>query len=155
MRYHMLHLHFIGRAFANDRLRIRTLGVHHGPVPALGLTIEVADHKVAFSGDQSDDNPAFVALSRGAELMIVDHAIPQGAGAAARSLHLTPARIAAIASEAGVGRLVLSHLMRRSLDHLGESRELIAAGFDGELVVAEDLQCLQLGESGAGKDGGG
>lgn len=131
-------------AFETADFRVRAVGVHHGIVPALGILIEAAGRRIAITGDQSDDNPAYRSLIDGADLLIADHAIPQDAGRVARRLHLTPRGIGGMAQGAGVKHLVLSHLMRRSLVALDESLAIIGREFPGQMSVAEDLQCFEL-----------
>ena len=52
---------------------------------------------------------------------------------------------AEFARSAHPGRLLLSHLMSRSLRTIDESLSGIGEYYDGEILVAEDLMCLQLG----------
>lgn len=125
----------------NQRFRVLAVGVHHGPVPALGLLIEAHGKRIALSGDQNDDNPAFARLVQGADLLIMDHAIPQDAGPVARALHATPRHIGGLAAQAGIRHLVLSHLMARSLNGLEQNKQLIRQSYRGPLSVAEDLAC--------------
>lgn len=128
--------------FDNDRLRVTGVGVTHGPVPALGYRVTVGDRSIAFSGDQNRDNPAFADMIEGVDLLIMHHAIPAGAGEVARELHATPDAIGELVAGAEVGKLVLSHLMRRSLDALSASLAAIAEHYAGPTVVAEDGLCL-------------
>ncbi|MCB1784947.1 MAG: MBL fold metallo-hydrolase [Gammaproteobacteria bacterium] len=125
-------------------LEVRVIGVRHGVVPALGVLIEAGAWSIALTGDQNDDNPQFVELAKGANLLVVDHAIPASAGEVARALHLTPQAIGRMAAEARVGHLVLSHLMARSLRHLEQSRDIIGQRFAGPVSVAEDLACFVI-----------
>ena len=125
-------------------LKVRVIGVRHGVVPALGVLIEAGAWSIALTGDQNDDNPQFVELAKGANLLVVDHAIPASAGEVARALHLTPQAIGRMAAEARVGHLVLSHLMARSLRHLEQSRDIIGQRFSGPVSVAEDLACFVI-----------
>ena len=53
----------------NGDYRVAAVGVHHGPVPALGLSIDVRNKRIALSGDQNDDNPAFTRLIKNADLL--------------------------------------------------------------------------------------
>jgi ribonuclease BN (tRNA processing enzyme) len=62
----------------------------------------------------------------------------------ARNLHATPSAIGRLAAEAGVHRLLLSHLMARSLAHLDQSLSIVRARYAGPVDVAEDLMCLEL-----------
>jgi len=131
------------RVFERDDLAITAVGVRHGPVPALGYLVRAGDRTIAFSGDQNDDNPAFAAMIRDADLLIMHLAIPQNAGRAARNLHATPTGIGRLAAEAGVKRLVLSHLMRRSLERLDESLALIHSQYKGPVDIAIDGACYE------------
>ena len=124
--------------------KVSAIGVSHGPVPALGYVVTVGERKLAFSGDQNSDNDAFWKLAANADLLVMHHAIPQGADRIARNLHAEPADIGRNAAKAQIATLVLSHHMRRSLDKLDESLRLIAGPFKGKLLVANDLDCFSL-----------
>lgn len=129
----------------NENYKVFAIGVRHGPLPALGILIETKDgHRIAFSGDQNDDNPQFTRLINNADILIMDHAIPQHAGKIARKLHATPKHIAEMSRQSKVKHLVLSHLMSRSLDYIDETIELIQKIYLGELTVTKDLACYPL-----------
>ncbi len=127
-----------------DDIKLSAVGVRHGIVPALGLLVEARGKRIAFSGDQNDNNPAFAALVKEADLLVMAHAIPQDAGRAARSLHATPRHIGRLAADSGVEKLVLSHLMARSLRTLEHNKTLIAEAYRGPVSVARDLDCFTL-----------
>ena len=103
---------------------------------------------------------AVPALAEGADLLVVESTFLAADEALAREYgHLTARQAARVAAEAGVRRLVLSHFSQRYPDprrFQDEARE----EFDGDLVVAEDLQRVPVparaaaGDGGAG-DGGG
>ncbi|MCB1874782.1 MAG: MBL fold metallo-hydrolase [Chromatiales bacterium] len=131
-------------AFGTKDLRVRLVGVEHGSVPALGVLIEAEGRRIAITGDQNDDNPAYARMIEGADLLVADHAIPQDAGRVAKRLHLTPQGIAGLAGEAGAKQLLLSHLMHRSLVALDESRKIIADAYKGPVSLADDLACVRL-----------
>lgn len=125
-------------------VKLAALGVHHGPVPALAYRVEVAGKRILFSGDLNGDTPGLAEFIRGADLLVMDHAIPSSAGQVARNLHATPERIGRLAQEAGVKTLLLSHLMARSLTDPQLNLSQIREHFDGRILVAEDLMCLPL-----------
>ena len=129
-------------AFSNTRFKLTAVGVVHGPVPALGFIVEAGGKRIAFSGDQSGDNPSFAALIKGADLLVMDHAVPEAADEVAGKLHARPSEIGKLASQAGVGKVVLSHNMARSLTNQDENLALIREHYNGAIVVAEDLMCL-------------
>lgn len=125
-------------------LRVRAVGVPHGPVPALGFVVEANGRSIAFAGDQRLDDPGFAELGRGADLLIAHHAIPEDAEGVAANLHAKPSQIGAFARDAEVGQLVLSHHMARSLAQLDESLAIIGERYQGEVTVAEDLDCFAV-----------
>jgi len=120
------------------------VGVTHGPVPALGYLVETGGVRIAFSGDQNGDNPAFGKMITGADLLVMDHAVPEDADRIAANLHARPSEIARLASGAKVKHLLLSHLMPRSERVLEQSLTLISKAFEGQLTVAQDLMCIEL-----------
>jgi len=128
--------------FKNDRVKVMSVGVRHGPVPALAFLVEAKGRRIAFSGDQNGNNPAFAALIKGADILIMDHAVPEQADEVAARLHARPSEIGKLAAGANVGKLVLSHNMARSLSHLDENLALIRQHFKGPITVADDLMCL-------------
>jgi ribonuclease BN (tRNA processing enzyme) len=130
--------------FMNDQFKVTSVGVKHGPVPALAFLVEADGRRVAFSGDQNGDNPQFAALIEGADVLIMDHAVPEQTDEVSGHLHARPSEIGKLAAEAGVGKLVLSHNMARSLSHLDENLALIREHYKGPITVAEDLMCLDL-----------
>jgi ribonuclease BN (tRNA processing enzyme) len=129
-------------AFGNDRFKLTAIGVKHGPVPALGFLVEVRGRRIAFAGDQNGDNPAFAAMIKGVDILVMDHAVPEMADPVAGQLHARPSEIGLLAGHAGVKQLVLSHNMARSLGPLKENLALISQHYDGPTRVAEDLMCV-------------
>lgn len=126
------------------RIRVTALGVEHGIVPALAYRVEVDGVGIAFSGDQNGDNPAFPGFAKGARLLVMTHAVPEDAGPVARRLHALPSEIGRAAAHAGVGELLLSHLMRRSLDSLDANLAEIRRRYGGPIRVAADLMCVSV-----------
>lgn len=127
---------------SNDRVKLTAVGVTHGPVPALGYLIEAANKKVAISGDLNRDSYGFRKLARGADILVVDHAIPDDAGEIEQNLHIPPAYIGALANDTGAVRLLLTHNMSRSLKALEASIASIKSRYNGHLQVAEDIDCV-------------
>ena len=130
--------------FKNEQFKVTAAGVTHGPVPALAFLVEAGGKRIAFSGDQSGDNPAFASLINGADILIMDHAVPEAADEVAGKLHARPGEIGKLAAVAGVGKVVLSHNMARSLTHLDENLALIREHYMGPVTVAEDLMCVDF-----------
>lgn len=74
-----------------------------------------------------------VDLARGAHTLLVECSFPDGYDV---PVHLTPSEVASVAAEAGVERVVLTHLYPQveELDLVSE----VGNGFSGEVLVAED-----------------
>jgi ribonuclease BN (tRNA processing enzyme) len=127
---------------SRDGLTVTATGVTHGPVPALAYRAELGGRSIVFSGDLNGDDAQFIDFARNADLLIMDHAVPENAGRIAANLHALPSEIGDIARQAGVKHLVLSHLMPRSERTLDSNLEIIQARYAGRVTVAEDLMCL-------------
>jgi ribonuclease BN (tRNA processing enzyme) len=126
----------------DGEIAIDALPVPHGIVPALGFRVNVAGVSVVFASDQNGSSDAFTAFAKDASVLVMHLPIPEGATGAALKLHAPPSRVAAIAAEAGAGELVLSHFMSRSLRDLDGNVDVVRGGYDGTIVVAEDLACV-------------
>jgi ribonuclease BN (tRNA processing enzyme) len=123
-------------------ITIDALPVPHGIVPALGFRVSVRDVSFVFASDQNGSSKAFIDLARDASVLVMHLPVPEGATGTALQLHAPPSRVASIAAEAGVATLVLSHFMARSLRDLDRNVAVVRAGYDGRVVVADDLACL-------------
>ena len=117
--------------YGADGLQVTALGVTHGSVPALAYRVEYGGRSLVFSGDQNGDDAQFVDFARGADLLVMAHAVPEDTGPVAARLHALPSEIGTIAQGAGVKHLVLSHLMRRSEQALDQSLGIIRSRYTG------------------------
>lgn len=125
-------------------LQIDAMHVPHGIVPALAFRVRIGGATLVFAGDQNGSDRKFVEFARGANVLVMHMPIPPGADRVARRLHAPPAEIARIARDAGAETLVLSHFMARSLRDLEKNVGIVRSGYDGKLVVADDLDCFAV-----------
>ena len=125
-------------------IRLFAVTVHHGPVPALAWRVEISGKTIVFSGDMSNHHDTLKSLAKEADLLVAHHAISEEPGSTARNLHMPPSVIGKIAATAKVKKLLLSHFMNRSLRHKQASAKKIQSHFGGEMIFAEDSQCLEL-----------
>lgn len=144
----------------DDDVRVTAVLVRHAPVfPAFAFRIDTAAGAIVLSGDTAPcDN--LVRLARGADILVhevfddspevTDEATTDDWEAQRRQHHLltshTPlSRVGAIAAEAGVGRLVLTHFVPGD-DTRPDAHWLagVAGEFGGEVVVGHDLLELPL-----------
>ncbi|MDE1461898.1 MBL fold metallo-hydrolase [Spartinivicinus poritis] len=127
-----------------EGLKVSSVGVNHWAIPTVGYLVEIGGRRIAFSGDQNGDNPAFLKLIQDADILFMAHAVPEKADPVAGRLHARPSVIGKLAKETNVKRLVLSHFMKRSLDTLDENIKIIKASYSGSVELAEDLKCFNL-----------
>jgi ribonuclease BN (tRNA processing enzyme) len=144
----------------DDDVRVSAVLVRHAPVfPAFAYRFDTADGSVVISGDTAPCEN-LVRLAAGADVLV--HEVfndgapqerhddePDDWEAAQRDHHMrtshTPlSQVGAVAAEAGVGRLVLTHFIPGD-DDLPDDVWVdgVGASFDGEVVVGHDL--LELG----------
>lgn len=81
------------------------------------------------------------ALAEGCDLLVIESTfLDEDVELAVDHGHLTAGQAAAAARDAGVRHLVLTHFSQRYSDPAEFERQARAAGFEGELTVAHDLQ---------------
>jgi len=137
----------VTRVFQNNGLNVSALGVPHGIVPSLAYRAEIGDTKIVFASDQNGSSADFLEFAKGADILIAHLAIPEKATGVARRLHAPASVIGQMAADSGAGILLLSHFMARSLSDLDSSVEQIRTQFDGRILLAQDLQCIQIESS--------
>jgi ribonuclease BN (tRNA processing enzyme) len=133
------------RGAVGDGVEITAMGVPHGIVPTIAYRVRVGDRDIVFAGDQNGNADEFVDFARGADLLVMHLVVPENADRAGRALHAPPSRIGEIAAAAAPQRLVLSHFMARSLRNLDANVDLVKQRFGGEIIIARDLLCIDLG----------
>ncbi|NGO72712.1 ribonuclease Z [Streptomyces boncukensis] len=80
------------------------------------------------------------ALAEGCDMLVIESTfLDEDAALARDSGHLTAGQAGRVAAGAGVRHLVLTHFSQRYTDPAVFGRQARAAGFEGELTVAEDL----------------
>ena len=140
--------------FSDGPVRVRGIGVPHREVPAVGYRVDVGEASIAFSSDQTGTNPAFTELIRNVDVLVVHFAASEEAVGGTAALHAKPSVWGQMASDAGVGTLVLSHLSEtdpshpRHTSHSGSDFEgnlkHLRSRYSGPLIVAKDLQCVAV-----------
>ena len=126
-------------------IKVDAMHVPHGIVPALAYRIRLGKLIIVFSGDQNGSDASFVDFAKNATVLVMHLPIPEGAQGAALKLHAPPSTIAGIASQSAAKTLLLSHFMARSLDKLESNIQLIRTTYKGNVLVADDLDCLVVG----------
>ena len=140
-------------AVDEEGLVIKSVGVHHGPVPANAFRIEYAGRSVVYSGDTSSRTDNLIALAMNADVLIYDAAVLKDQPETEEeriffALHTTPTRMGAVAAAAGVKKLVLSHLGTTDEAQTERAIALIREqDYEGQVVVARDLGVIQTAVS--------
>lgn len=130
-----------------DRIRcgpatLTTRPMAHLP-ESVGFRLATDDGRsVVYSGD-TDVTPELVGLAEGADLLVCECAMPDGAKVDG---HLTPSEAGAIATRAAVNHLVLTHFYPEceTVDIAAQCRRAYA----GPLTLAHDLLSFEIGEHG-------
>jgi ribonuclease BN (tRNA processing enzyme) len=139
-------------------VEISAYPVPHGKAPTLAYRFDGADFSLVLAGDQSGTDPGFSAFARNADILILHTALsPAAAGHPFVKGIGLPQQLAKLAADAGVKRVVLSHLMGLPAGRptaadfaLADRAALVRAVrsiYRGEVSVAFDLECLPLGAS--------
>jgi ribonuclease BN (tRNA processing enzyme) len=153
----LVHVHELsegGVILKDERVEVTAALVRHPPVvPAFGYRFDARDRSIVISGDTAPSD-ALIELARGADVLVHDAFYPAavdrlvaGVPNATRlkesilSHHTAAEDAGRIAAQAGVGLLVLSHLVPADDPTLTEAMWIAAARkhFRGPIVVGRDL----------------
>lgn len=127
------------QVYDKDGIKVTAVSVHHAVLPALGYRVELAGCVISFSGDMSGRFHTMPDLAKGSDILVAHNAIPEDQTGAGQLLHMKPSYIGKMAAVAGVKRLLLTHLMKRSSDHKEETLELIRQHYKGPVSFPRDL----------------
>lgn len=142
-----------GVAFEADGVRIVAAATDHRPVqPTVGYRVEHDGHAVVLAGD-TVPCPGLDLLCEGADALVCTvirddllHAIGLPRLIDVCDYHSTVTQAAETAKRAGVETLVLTHCVPPVAPGAeDEWRAIAAATFDGTVVVAADLDRVQIG----------
>jgi ribonuclease BN (tRNA processing enzyme) len=143
-----------GLVVDDGRVRVRAARVSHPPIEnAFGYRFDTEDRSIVISGDTAFSKD-LLELARGADVLVhealylpgIERTAARVANAPGLLEHIVRSHtkvedVARLASEAGVKKLVLSHLVPSDDPLVTEAHWLSAARhhFSGEIVVARDL----------------
>ena len=132
--------------FKQGALVITAIAGHHGDAPAVIYRIDYAGKSITFSGDI--DAAGLANLRRIADhsdLLVFNSVVldPPASSAVLYTLHTPPAAIGELAKEAGVHRLLLSHLSPATEERRDAVFKSIRLNYAGPMSQAEDGMRLQ------------
>lgn len=146
------------RVSAVENSHYQTLGAPSPERPvSLSYRFEAPGRAIVYTGD-TGVSPAVAEFCKGADMLVSEimdpalavakiiKAYPNSPPAAAKAVeahfrleHLSPTEVGKLAAACGVAKVVATHNALER-DELAGARAQIAAGFKGEIVLAEDLQ---------------
>ncbi|WP_235537853.1 MBL fold metallo-hydrolase [Pelomonas sp. Root1217] len=122
-------------------LRITALRGHHRDAPAVIYRVEHGGKSIVFSGDiDAGGHAALKRLAQGCDALVFNTVVldPPGSPEVLYTLHTAPSQIGAIAAAAGVGRLLLAHLVPAVERERAAVDASIRTHYAGSLSWAED-----------------
>jgi ribonuclease BN (tRNA processing enzyme) len=124
--------------FNQQGLTVTAFGIPHANLPTLAYRMQTRDVSIVFSSDQTGTNPKFIEFAKGANVLIMHLAIAAGTTS---PLHAAPSVVGRVAHEAGVGRLIVSHIGLFDLDPaIVELKKF----YQGPLTIGADMQCTPV-----------
>ena len=133
-----------GVIYDQDGLIVRCQKVEHDPlVDSLAFRFEQDGKSVVFSGDVVYCEN-LVKISHKCDVLISDFSFPED-GKCYKGGHIKPSEVGRVAKEAGVKRIVASHLSTPWNDQLNKLEEMVrSGGFTGEIVIGSDLMSFAV-----------
>jgi len=129
----------IKEIYHKNGVSVKTVPTYHGPFPSVGYRVELAGCVISFTGDMSGRLAAMPKLAKDSDILVAHNAIPENATGIAANLHMTPSYIGKMAKEANVKKLLLTHMMKRSISAKPETQKIIEKFYKGEIVFPNDL----------------
>jgi len=127
--------------FNEDGLVIRAIAGHHGDAPAVIYRIDHAGKSITFSGDiDAKGLPALRTIAKGSDLLVFNSVVldPPGSQAILYALHTPPRAIGELARDAGVHRLLLSHISPAVEENQRAVLDSIKRSYMGPVSLAAD-----------------
>ncbi|MCP5184307.1 MAG: hypothetical protein H6993_10110 [Pseudomonadales bacterium] len=127
--------------FGSDRLRLSAIPMDHGDTPSLAWRVDAGEISIVFAGPFVHAKQQLVEFAKGADALVVTHAIREITRGDLRDAYAPPSKLGEVAAEAGVRTLVLGARADRTRGRETESREAITGHFDKYLIFANDMEC--------------
>ena len=128
----------VGRVFENENYRINSAPTEHG-IPSFAFRIDSREGTVVISGDTRPCK-SVIDLARGADLLIHECSFPDDMIEFAReTYHSVPSEVGDVANQAGVKKVVLTHLFPPCKGREMEMVESVRSKFGGEVICSHDL----------------
>jgi ribonuclease BN (tRNA processing enzyme) len=132
--------------FRQGGVAISAIAGHHGDAPAVIYRIECAGRSVTFSGDiDAEGLPNLRSIAKNSDLLVFNSVVldPPNSPPVLYTLHTPPHDIGKLAKEAGVRRLLLSHLSPATEEMHDGVLKSIHENYTGPVSLAEDGMRVQ------------
>jgi ribonuclease BN (tRNA processing enzyme) len=129
-------------------LRITAIATHHDDCPSVAYRVDYGGESVAFSGDMDASAlPNLIRLAKGCSLLVMHCAVldPPKSPQQLYAFHTPPHKIGEAARDAGVKRLLLSHIAPDIEEASRAVLESIRASYKGPVSFAHDKMRVALG----------
>ncbi len=130
-----------GERFEVGPFRVSARGMSHLGLPALGFRLEYNGTSLSYTGDTGPTDEV-VRLARGSDVFLAEATYQDGDELT--GFHLSSRQAAEHARDAGVGRLILTHIL--PTHDKAESIRQAASVYDGPIDAAVEGLTLEVGE---------
>ncbi len=135
------------RIVDRDGLQITAIATHHDDCPSIAYRVDYKGASIAFSGDMDVSAlPNLIRLGRGCSLLVMHCAVldPPKSPPHLYALHTPPRKIGEAARDAGVKRLLLSHIAPDIEEANQAVLESVRASYRGPVEFAHDTMRVQV-----------
>lgn len=123
--------------YDREGLRLSAAPVERNGIPALAWRVNIDSKSVVFAGKPMGKTDNLLRLAKGADALVI--ALPRG-----KDKSISIENIAQLAQASGVRKLILTNLSAADSDSEKSTRKAIGKLYKGEVLFAEDLECLPL-----------
>ena len=130
--------------FSRGNMRVTARGVPHGDIPTLAYKVDIGESSIVFTSDQNGSDASFIEFIRDADFLVIHLAAGENVNGRLAELHAKPSVWGQMASAAGVGHVVVSHISTSSASALNDALVILRDNYSGPVTVGEDLLCVDL-----------
>tara|TARA_A100001037_G_scaffold297688_1_gene320085 strand:+ start:875 stop:1831 length:957 start_codon:yes stop_codon:yes gene_type:complete len=130
--------------YISDNIKLSSMAVHHGDIPAIAWKLEIQEQKIVFAGDLNNQKAVLASFAENSDALVISHAIPETARGRVRDYHVTPSQIGKIAEKSKTRMLILGHRTNRTRGHETQTIKSIESNFKGPIIFANDMECWGL-----------
>jgi len=123
--------------YDQENLRLSAAPVDRNGIPALAWRVNIDSKSVVFAGKPMGKTDNLLHLARGADVLVI--ALPMS-----KDKSISIENIGRLAQSSGVRKLILTNLSATTRDSEKSTREALGKLYKGEILFAEDLECIPL-----------